>query len=465
MTAVSMLIAPAAAPSDAASAARAGGGQGALFDGVLAQAGRLLDAAAEESAAAGQGDRRAHPSGADATGDGTDGPAEDEAMTGVVATAGSVMAAALGALLPSPPGQRGTAIVASGAAVSGDDTAVAPWSPAAPADARPDGAVAAAAAPSPATSSAPSAGPNATASLPDAPAAPAAPVAPAAPATSAADEPAAQTGASPAALRADASTVSGVTSSAQSAGSLPAAAAATVAQAQGVTTAGSPTTAAAASALFALAPQDGVSVRVRTAPASVPPAPTSAGAADADWGGGISPSSAAPSSPVEAPAAATGSVRQPIAAQVAPVLVSIVQRPVGTHRLTLTVNPESLGPVTVTAHVGRAGDVRVEIVGATEVGREALRAIVADLRRDLAAVMPHATLSVGSGASSGTDAAPDHGHGAPGGPAEENARGGSDAASRDRPDARQTPARALDLVPGIRTSAPAGIGEGLDTFA
>lgn len=457
MTAVNMLIALAVAPSDGASAARAGGEQRALFDGALAQAGRLLDAAAGESAAgAGKGDGGVHHSGVDATGDVTDGAADDEAIAGAVATAGSVMVAALGALLPSVQGQRETATVATGAVASGDDATVAPGSPAALAEARPDGA---------AGSPAPSATSSATASPSNAPATQTTPAAPAA-----SDAPAAQTGAATAALRVDASAVSGGTSSTQSTMPPPSTAAATVEQAQGITTAASPTTTAAASAPSALDPQGGMSVRVRTAPASAPPAPTSATGANVDGGAGISSSSAVapsspPSSPVEVPAAATGSARQPIAAQVAPVLVSIVQRPVGTHRLTLTVNPESLGPVTVTAHIGRAGDVRVEIVGATEVGREALRAIVADLRRDLAAVMPHASLSVGSGPSSGADAAPDRGHGAPGGPAGENARGGSDADSRDRPSARQAPARPLDLASGIRPSARAGFGEGLDTFA
>lgn len=85
-----------------------------------------------------------------------------------------------------------------------------------------------------------------------------------------------------------------------------------------------------------------------------------------------------------------------VAAQVSPAVVAIAQRPSGTHQLTMTVHPESLGPVTVRAQIGADGDVRVELVGATDAGRDALRAIVADLRRDLAAVMPNASLSLAS---------------------------------------------------------------------
>lgn len=85
-----------------------------------------------------------------------------------------------------------------------------------------------------------------------------------------------------------------------------------------------------------------------------------------------------------------------LAAQVAPAIVHIAQRPTGTHQITVTVAPEATGPVTVRAHIGPGGEVRIDLAGATEAGRDALRALVGDLRRDLAAVIPHAHLSVGS---------------------------------------------------------------------
>lgn len=103
-----------------------------------------------------------------------------------------------------------------------------------------------------------------------------------------------------------------------------------------------------------------------------------------------------PLSSIPAETAAPTAVPRSLAAQVAPAIVHIAQRPAGTHQITLTVAPEATGPVTVRAHIGPGGEVRIDLAGATEAGRDALRALVGDLRRDLAAVIPHAHLSVGS---------------------------------------------------------------------
>ena len=55
----------------------------------------------------------------------------------------------------------------------------------------------------------------------------------------------------------------------------------------------------------------------------------------------------------------------------------------GNHVLTISVTPETLGPVTVRAHV--SGDhVRIELVAPTDQARDALKSILTDLRRDLA---------------------------------------------------------------------------------
>ena len=54
----------------------------------------------------------------------------------------------------------------------------------------------------------------------------------------------------------------------------------------------------------------------------------------------------------------------------------------GEHVMTVHVTPDALGPVTVRAHVGGEG-VRVELFAPTDAGRDALRAILPDLRRDL----------------------------------------------------------------------------------
>lgn len=104
----------------------------------------------------------------------------------------------------------------------------------------------------------------------------------------------------------------------------------------------------------------------------------------------------APLSSAPGEAAAPTVAPRSMAAQVAPAIVHIAQRPTGTHQITVTVAPEATGPVTVRAHIGPGGEVRIDLAGATEASRDALRALVGDLRRDLAAVIPHAHLSVGS---------------------------------------------------------------------
>lgn len=182
-------------------------------------------------------------------------------------------------------------------------------------------------------------------------------------------------------------------------------------------------------------------------------------------------SSMLPMAPVLAPPAplavapdATPDGARTVAEQVAPAVLSIAQRPAGAHQLTMTLNPDSLGPVTVRANIGQAGDVQVELIGGTDAGRDALRSLVADLRRDLASVSPHATLSVS------TAVAADAGAGRGGHPGSEAAAGEQgaprDGASPQR-DRRAATDRMDDLAQVIRisTSTFAGSGEGLDTFA
>lgn len=180
------------------------------------------------------------------------------------------------------------------------------------------------------------------------------------------------------------------------------------------------------------------------------------------------------SAPPVAPAVgadASAPVARAVAAQVAPVVVSIAQRPSGTHQLTMTVNPDSLGPVTIRAHISAAGEVRVELSGATDAGRDALRTILVDLRRDLAAVMPHATLSVGGAA----DASGDRGGQSGAGPAAADQGGTREGGARDG-GAREGGDRVRsglrtdgDLDPSaprlIQTTPHAGLGAGLDIFA
>ena len=101
--------------------------------------------------------------------------------------------------------------------------------------------------------------------------------------------------------------------------------------------------------------------------------------------------------------------------QVSQPLVRLSAAAPGEHLITLRVDPENLGPVTVRAHIGADG-VRVEMFAPNDAGREALRSILADLRRDLAG---------GSAGSTATLNLSDHnqpGHEPGGGSAEADAR-------------------------------------------
>lgn len=182
------------------------------------------------------------------------------------------------------------------------------------------------------------------------------------------------------------------------------------------------------------------------APASAPPTPSIAAAVPATPTVTAAPlDGAAPASPVA----------RAVTAQVSPVVVSIAQRPSGVHQLTMTVKPDSLGPVTIRAHIGQGGDVRVELFGATDAGRDALRAIVTDLRRDLAGAMPHATLSIAQG--TGADAGADRGgQTSAGGAGEQGSTGrdsgrdahGAPVTADTRDHAPQSPATTIASIPG-----------------
>ena len=86
-------------------------------------------------------------------------------------------------------------------------------------------------------------------------------------------------------------------------------------------------------------------------------------------------STAAPSAPT-LPAAP-----QPVAQQLARPLFTLAHAGPGEHVLTVQLTPEALGPVTVRAHVTGHG-MHVELFAASDVGRDAVRQILPDLRRD-----------------------------------------------------------------------------------
>jgi flagellar hook-length control protein FliK len=107
--------------------------------------------------------------------------------------------------------------------------------------------------------------------------------------------------------------------------------------------------------------------------------------------GAPAPAAAAGASSVAAPPAAPA----PLGQQLARPLFSLAAAGAGTHVVTVTVSPEALGPVTVRAHVGAHG-MHVEMFAPTDAGREAVRAILPDLRRDLGGAGLQASVDLSS---------------------------------------------------------------------
>lgn len=92
----------------------------------------------------------------------------------------------------------------------------------------------------------------------------------------------------------------------------------------------------------------------------------------------------------------------PMREQVAKPLLALAAAGNGDHMVTISVTPDALGPVTVRAHISD-GQVRLELFAPTDPGRDSLRQLLPDLRRDLASADLGATLDLSSdnGPSSG----------------------------------------------------------------
>ncbi|MCW4385730.1 flagellar hook-length control protein FliK [Salinibacterium sp. SYSU T00001] len=119
-----------------------------------------------------------------------------------------------------------------------------------------------------------------------------------------------------------------------------------------------------------------------TLPASTPATP-------------LQPSATASAAPTPAPAPAP--VPQGFAAQLTRPIAQLRTAGSGEHIITVNVTPENLGPVTVRAHIGADG-MRIELHSASDAGRDALKAILGDLRRDLASLGVHTpSLTAGGG--------------------------------------------------------------------
>jgi flagellar hook-length control protein FliK len=140
-----------------------------------------------------------------------------------------------------------------------------------------------------------------------------------------------------------------------------------------------------------------------------------------------------------------------LAEQLGARLATLRTLPVGDHVLTLRVDPDSFGPVRVVAHIGAEG-VRIELVGASDAARDALRSALPDLRRDLAATGLSAQLDLGrdqpGGASGRTD-----------GQAGDGQRGAAAGGAQAGPDGRSGhgPAATDAVVGGSRTSPTGGL--------
>ncbi|WP_221184327.1 flagellar hook-length control protein FliK [Paeniglutamicibacter cryotolerans] len=99
------------------------------------------------------------------------------------------------------------------------------------------------------------------------------------------------------------------------------------------------------------------------------------------------------SAPVRAPQA------EPLHRQLAGPLLMLATGPHGERTLSIQVAPEALGPITVKAVIGVEG-LRVELTAPGEAGREALRNMLPELRRELASTGA-GTVHIGTGPEQG----------------------------------------------------------------
>ncbi|ALE93455.1 hypothetical protein AOC05_15885 [Arthrobacter alpinus] len=102
----------------------------------------------------------------------------------------------------------------------------------------------------------------------------------------------------------------------------------------------------------------------------------------------VAPSPAGvPTPPQQVPPTAAAAVvnqpgHPPLAEQLSRPIFALATGQNGGQIMTVQVVPDSLGPVTVRAHMAADG-IRIELLAATDLGRDGLRLIMADLKRDL----------------------------------------------------------------------------------
>lgn len=98
--------------------------------------------------------------------------------------------------------------------------------------------------------------------------------------------------------------------------------------------------------------------------------------------------SAAPAAASTAPTPAP-----PLQQQLAQPVMTLARQPDSDHVVVVRVAPDDLGPVTVHARVSDTG-VHIELFAPSDAGRDAIRQILTDLRRDLNATTANSSVSV-----------------------------------------------------------------------
>lgn len=192
---------------------------------------------------------------------------------------------------------------------------------------------------------------------------------------------------------------------------------ATAAEAVGVANASAPGLPGIAS--VETKPSTGSAADAKTAVDNTAPTPAAASLAAgtaAAAPAGQPPSASVPSA-APPPAPQTAGTLQP---QLAKPLFTLAGAPHGQHIMTLKVSPEDLGPLTVRAHIDATG-VRIELFASGDAGREAVRGILPELRKELTDAGFGASLDLSD-------------HTGPGGAAQDRAghgTAGQDGAGRD----------------------------------
>ena len=121
-----------------------------------------------------------------------------------------------------------------------------------------------------------------------------------------------------------------------------------------------------------------------TIPATATPVPVQAPAAPTFASALASAAPTAPTAPSPAP---------PLQQQLAQPVMTLARQPDGDHVVVVRIAPDDLGPVTVHARVSDTS-VHIELFAPSDAGRDAIRQILADLRRDLNASTANASVSV-----------------------------------------------------------------------